>query len=277
MPKKKLISKTQMMSPKNVAGLTFYLDRERYDFNLYSGKAIFTFVRKKDVNLDCLMQEYPNARLNGRLGFTTAYNVDQDRVFASKDVDHYNAWAYYVSRCTVSPIDDELLPLVVMALHSNGLRVDSSYYERGLDPEDYTFDEAHAVSNTAVNGADFGHVFSQLYKDAATFHFNVVGKKKLDPTEPIYVNKVNIFIIDCWAYVKKGCINPEDTQIPHIMWTLKRRIEEAGSTGLIILYDRGEPKKRSKKVASKTGVHKPDTAAPVEEPVPKEVPNITAE
>ena len=276
MPKKKLISKTQMMSPKNVAGLTFYLDRERYDFDLYSGKAIFTFVRKKDVNLDCLMQEYPNARLNGRLGFTTAYNVDQDRVFASKDVDHYNTWAYNVSRCTVSPIDDELLPLVVMALHSNELRVDSSYYERGLDPEDYTFDEAHAISNTAVNGADYGHVFSQLYKDAATFHFNVVGKKKLDPTEPIYVNKVNIFIIDLWAYMERST-NPEDAQISHIVWTLKRRIEEAGSTGLIILYDRGEPKKHSKKVVSKTGVHKSENTEPAEEPVPEEVPNIPAE
>lgn len=277
MPKKKqLISKTQMMSTKNVAGLTFYLGREYYDFDLHSGKAIFAFVRKEDVNLDCLMQEYPNARPNGMIGFTTAYNVDQDRVFASKDVDHYNTWAYNMSRCTVSPIDAELIPLVVMALHSNGLRVDSSYYERGLDPKDYTFDEAHAVGTTAVNGADFGHVFSQLYKDAATFHFNVVGKKKLDPTEPIYVNKVNIFIIDVWAYMK-GFTNFEDTQIPHIMWTLKRRIEEAGSTGMIILYDRGEPKKRAKKVVSKTGVHKPETATPVEEPVPEEVPNIPAE
>ena len=151
-----------------------------------------------------------------------------------------------------------------MSLHSDGLQVDRSYYENGLDPD------------KAVDGAEYDHVFSQLYKDAATFHFNVVGKKKIDPTEPIYVNKVNIFIIDLWAYMKKST-DIEDTQIFHIMWTLKRRIEEAGSTGMIILYDRGEPKKRAKKVVSKTGVHKPETATPVEEPAPEEVPNIPAE
>ena len=266
MPKKKqLISKTQMMSPKNVVGLTFNLGLESYDFDLHSGKAKIAFIRKEDVNLDCLMQEYPNAKPNGRLGFITVYKIGQDRVFASRDVDYGNTWAYYAARHTFSPIDAGMHPLVTMSLHSDGLRVDSSYYENGLDPDN------------AVDGAEYGHVFSQLYKDAATFHFNVVGKKKIDPTEPIYVNKVNIFIIDLWAYMKRGSTNPEDTQIPHIMWTLKRRIEEAGSTGMIILYDRGEPKKRAKRVISKTGVHKPETAIPVEEPVPEEVPNIPAE
>lgn len=264
MPKKKqLISKTQMMSPKNVVGLTFNLGLESHDFDLHSGKAKIAFIRKEDVNLDCLMQEYPNAKPNGRLGFITVYKIGQDRVFASKDVDYDNTWAYYAARHTFSPIDAGMHPLVTMSLHSDGLRVDCSYYENGLDPDN------------AVDGAEYGHAFSQLYKDAATFHFNVVGKKKIDPTEPIYVNKVNIFIIDLWAYMKKST-DIEDTQIPHIMWTLKRRIEEAGSTGMIILYDHGEPKKRAKRVISKTGVHKPesDTSA---EPVPEEVPNIPAE
>ena len=264
MPKKKqLISKTQMMSPKNVARLTFNLGLESYDFDLHSGKAKIVFVRKENVNLDCLMQEYPNAKLNGRLRFFTVYKIDQDRVFASRDVDYDNTWAYYAARHTFSPIDAGMHPLVTMSLHSDGLQVDRSYYENGLDPD------------KAVDGAEYDHVFSQLYKDAATFHFNVVGKKKIDPTEPIYVNKVNIFIIDLWAYMKKST-DIEDTQISHIMWTLKRRIEEAGSTGLIILYDRGEPKKRAKKVVSKTGVHKPESDASAE-PVPEEVPNIPAE